>query len=235
MLTRRPARRTRLLVAALGLAISAALAASGTAVAHHNQSFGMTGCVNASGDLVLTATWSRMRVTDWSFFVESSEGSGGTFQPVPAPGNSGTVTNTFTELDPATVSSLRVSLFNGSGQELATGTLNQRPAGWPACLSHNNTFGVTACVTPTGEIVLTATWNRMRVTHWSFFVESSEGSGGTFQPVPAPGPSGTVTQSFEGDPAALDAVSVSLFGGPTGGRQLATARLTQRPAGWPPC
>ena len=212
-----------------------ALGAVGTAAAHHNQSFGMTGCVDASGDLVLTGTWSRMRVTDWSFFVESSEGSGGTFQPVPTPGNSGTVTNTFTELDPATVSSLRISLFNGSGQELATGTLNQRPAGWPACQSHDDTFGVTACVTPTGDLRLRAQWDRMRVTHWSFFIESSEGSGGTFQPVPTPGSSGSVSRTFQGDPAAVDAISVSLFGGPTGARELATARLTQRPAGWPPC
>jgi hypothetical protein len=132
MLTRLPTRRARLLVAALGLAIATALGATGSAVAHHNESFGMTGCVNASGELVLTATWSRMRVTDWSYFVVSSEGSGGTFQPVPQPGNSGTVTTTIGG-DPANVSSLRVSLFNGRGQELATGTLTQRPAGWPPC------------------------------------------------------------------------------------------------------
>lgn len=232
MLTRLSARRIRLLVAALGLAISASLAASGTAVAHHNQSFGMTGCVDASGDLVLTATWSRMQITDWSWFVESSEGSGGTAQPVPVPGSSGTVTNTFTELDPATVSLLRVSLFGG-GQELATGALTQPPAGWPVCRGHPNTFGMTVCVTSTGEIVLSARWKRMAVTDWSFFIESSEGSGGTFQPVPVPGRSGSVTQSFEGDPAAVSSVRVSFFDG--GSQELATGTLKQRPGGWPPC
>lgn len=215
------------------LAVSGALSASGTALAHHNQSYGITGCVNASGDLVLTATWSRMRITTFSWSIEAPAGGGALAGPVPTPGNSGTVTTTFTEPDPVTVSSVSSSLLNGSGRELATGTLTQRPAGWPPCLSHPNTFGMTACATTTGELVLTATWTRMRVTDWSYFFEHPDGSGGTFQMVPVPGRSGTVTQSFEGDIAATESIRVSFFN--ASGQELATGKLTRRPAGWPPC
>jgi hypothetical protein len=240
MLTRHPTRRLRMLVAAVALAISAAISASGTAVAHHNKSFGMTGCVTPTGEFLLTATWNDMRITHWSYFIESTDGSGGTFQPVPVPGRSGTVTQSFEGPAPFdTVDAVSVSLFRGGGalrEEMATGRLTRRPAGWPPCAAHPNTFGVTVCVTPTGEIVLTAAWTRMRITHWSYFIESTEGSGGTFQPVPVPGSSGTVTQSFEGDPTAVTSVTVSLFrGSGPGNQQLAKARLAQPPAGWPAC
>jgi hypothetical protein len=235
MFTRRPTRRIAVLATALALALAAVLGASGTALAHHNQMFGMTGCVNASGRLVLTATWSLFRVTDWSWFVESSDGNGGLSGPVPTPGSSGTVTRTFPAgFDPANVSALTVSFSNGAGTVLAKGRLTQRPAGWPACIAHPNTFGMSACISAAGgEMILTGKWNRMRVTDWSYFIEHPDGSGGTFQPVPTPGSSGTITQSFEGDNARTDAISISFFNG--SGQELAIGRLARRPAGWPPC
>jgi hypothetical protein len=228
----------RTLLVALGFAISTALAASGTAVAHHRGSFGLTGCVTPTGEFVLTATWNDMRVTHWSYFVANPGGSAEGFEPVPVPGRSGTVSVSL-EGDTSTTESVSVSLFRGGGplrQEVAVGTLTQRPAGWPPCATHNNTFGVTACATRTGEFVVTATWTRMRVTHWSYFVGNPGGNASDFQPVPVPGPSGTVSVSLEGDTAAVESASVSLFrgGGPLR-QQLAKATINRPPAGFPTC
>jgi hypothetical protein len=102
----------------------------------------------------------------------------------------------------------------------------------------NQTFDVTACAAPNGKtLFVTATWAGMQVDAYSFFVTSSDGSGGTFQPVPAPGESGSVTDTAGGDVDNIQSVEISLFRA-TGGskfREVASATLTQPATGWPTC
>jgi hypothetical protein len=237
--TRRLPRR---FAAALALSVTLLAPAAAAAAAGPGPDLDVRACVNANGDLRLTASWAGMRVTDWSWFVESSEGSGGTFQPVPAPGNSGTVRNVFTGLDPALIDSVSATIYRSPGSdviELGSMKLFRPNTGWRACGSGiaGPDFDVSACVNASGDLVLTASWSRMRVTDWSWFVESSEGSGGTFQPVPAPGNSGTVSNTFSGlDPNVIDTVSASLFRTPGGDTiQLASLKLFRPNAGWRTC
>ncbi len=242
MLTLHLTRRVRLLVATLGLALTTALAGSGTALAHHNKSFGLTACVTPTGEFVLTATWNDMRITHWSYYIEASDGDSSDFLPVPVPGRSGTVSQSFEGPAPFdTVDAVNVSLFRGGGarrEEMAIGRLTRRPAGWPPCTTHNKTFGFTACISPPGgELIVTASWTRMRVTHWLWFIEDPEGNNGDgVQPVPVPGSSGTVSVSLEGDTPGITSVTVSFFriDGPDN-QQLAKARIARPPAGWPSC
>ena len=139
MLTRHPTRRIRLLVASLALAISAAFGAVGIAAAESpNRAFEMTACATPNGKvLIQTVSWSGMPVSAWSFFIESTEGSGGTFQPVPTPGDSGELTNTFaTDVD--TIQSVSATVFRSAGGssnyvELDSLTLPQPVSGWSRC------------------------------------------------------------------------------------------------------
>jgi len=183
-----------------------------------------------------------MRITHWSYFIQSSDGTSvSDFQPVPVPGRSGTVSQSFEGPAPFdSVDSVNVSLFRGGGalrEEMAVGTLTRRPAGWPPCAPHPNTFGVTGCISsPGGEFVVTASWTRMRVTHWFYFVEAPAGSAESFEPVPVPGSSGTVSVMLEGDSATVTSFTVSLFrGGGPDRQQMAKARINVPPAGWPRC
>ena len=139
MLTRHPTRRIRLLVASLGLASLTALGAVGIAAADNpNRAFEVTACATPNGKaLIQTVSWSGMPVSAWSFFIESTEGSGGTFQPVPEPGDSGELTNTFAG-DVDTVQSISATVFRTAGGssnyvELASVTLTQPQSGWPRC------------------------------------------------------------------------------------------------------
>jgi hypothetical protein len=137
MLTRHRTGRIRLLVASLALAISATFGASGIAAAQNpNRTFDVTACATPNGKtLILTVSWSGMPVSAWSYFIVSTEGSGGTFQPVPEPGDSGTLTNTFA-LDVDTIQSVSATVFRSAGPnyiELDSVTLTQPESGWPRC------------------------------------------------------------------------------------------------------
>lgn len=136
MLTHLRSHRIRLLVAGLALSISTALGAAGfAAAANPNSTFDVTACATPSGDsLILTATWSAMRVTHWSNFIESSEGSGGTFQPVPQPGRFGSVSNTF-PVPVDTIDSVSATVFRTANpnSDLASVTLTRPATGWPTC------------------------------------------------------------------------------------------------------
>ena len=138
MLTRHRTRRSRLLAATLGLVISATIGAAGIAsAANPIRTFDVTACATPNGkNLVLTATWSGMQVDAWSYFVESTEGSGGVFSPVPQPGTSGTVTNTFPAEDLSNIQSVNATIFRATGpnyRELDSVTVTQPATGWPRC------------------------------------------------------------------------------------------------------
>jgi hypothetical protein len=126
-----------LLAASLVLAISTAFGASGiAAAANPNRTFDVTACATPNDkNLILTATWSGMPVSAWSWFIESTEGSGGVFSPVPEPGDSGTVTNTF-PIEVSTIQSVSATVFRSAGPnyvELDGATLTQPTSGWPTC------------------------------------------------------------------------------------------------------
>jgi len=137
MPTRPKVRRIRALAASLTLALVTVFAASGiVAAANPNRTFDVTACTTPNGkSLILTVSWSGMPVSAWSYFIESTDGSGGIFQPVPAPGDSGTFTETFGG-DASTIQSVEVTVFRSAGpnyQELASVTLTQPVDGWPRC------------------------------------------------------------------------------------------------------
>ena len=139
MLTRHRTGRIRLMAAGLGLAILANLGAAGIAAAQNpNQTFEVTACATPNGkNLILTATWSGMPVSAWSWFIESTEGSGGIFGPVPEPGDEGTVTNTF-PVDVDNIQSVSATVFRSAGEssnyvELDSVTLTQPAEGWKRC------------------------------------------------------------------------------------------------------
>jgi len=137
MLSRARLRRPAVILASLVIATSTALAVSGiAAAANPNRTFEVTACATPNGkNLVLTASWSGMPVSAWSYFIESTDGSGGVFEPVPAPGNSGTVTQTF-PVDVDNIQSVSVTVFRAAGPnyvELASATLTQPASGWPTC------------------------------------------------------------------------------------------------------
>jgi hypothetical protein len=78
-----------------------------------------------------------MPVSAWSYFIESTEGSGGIFAPVPEPGDAGTLTNTFGG-DVDTIQSISATVFRSAGEssnyvELDSVTLTQPADGWERC------------------------------------------------------------------------------------------------------
>ena len=118
----------------LALVFSTAFGAGFAAAANPNRTFDVTACTTPNGkDLILTASWSGMHVDAWSWFVESADGSGGVFGPVPQPGDSGTVTDTF----PAeTTQSVNATVFRAAGPhyvEVGSVTLPQPVDGWARC------------------------------------------------------------------------------------------------------
>jgi hypothetical protein len=128
-----------LLIGSLGLAIVATFGAAGIAAADNpNRTFEVTACATPNGKtLVQTVSWSGMPVAAWSYFIESTDGSGGTFQPVPEPGDSGTLTNTFA-VDVDNIQSVSATLFRSAGEssnyvELDSVTLTQPADGWERC------------------------------------------------------------------------------------------------------
>ena len=138
MLTRLRTRRTRLLAATMGLAISTAFGAYGiAAAANPHATFDATACATPNDkNLVLTVSWSDMRVSAWSWFVESTEGSGGVFEPLPETMNTGTLTQTFPAEDVGNITSVSATVFRAAGpnfHELASVTLTQPASGWPRC------------------------------------------------------------------------------------------------------
>ena len=137
MLTRHRTRRIRLFATSLALVISTAFGATGiAAAANPNRTFDVTACATPNDkNLVLTASWSGMPVSAWSYFVESTDGSGGVFEPVPAPGDTGTLGEAF----PGNVDnilSVNATVFRAAGPnfiELDSVTLTQPASGWPTC------------------------------------------------------------------------------------------------------
>ena len=138
MLTRHRIRRSRLIAATLGLVISATMGSAGLAsAASPNRTFDVTACATPNDkNVVLTATWSGMQVDAWSYFVESTEGSGGVFSPVPEPGASGTLTQTFPAEDVSSILSVNATVFRATGpnyRELDSITVTQPATGWARC------------------------------------------------------------------------------------------------------
>jgi hypothetical protein len=139
MLTRHQSGRIRLLVASLGLASVATFGAVGIAAADNpNRTFEVTACTTPNGKtLIVTTSWSGMPVAAISWFIESTDGSGGIGGPVPEPGDSGTLTNTFGgDLD--NIQSVSSAVFRSAGEssnyvELDSVTLTQPESGWPRC------------------------------------------------------------------------------------------------------
>jgi hypothetical protein len=138
MPTRPKVRRIRALAASLTLAIATVFAASGlVAAANPNQTFDVTVCKTPNGkNAFVTATWSGMQVDAYVFFVTSTDGSGGTFQPVPAPGESGSLTETLRG-DLNNIQSVEISLFRATGgskfREVASATITDPASSWPTC------------------------------------------------------------------------------------------------------
>jgi hypothetical protein len=136
MFTRHGSRRIRLLTASVALGISTAFGASGTASANPHRTFDVTACAADANNLVLTASWSGIPVSAWSYFIESTEGSGGVFDTVPAPGKTGTVTQTFPAEDVGNIQSVSATVFRSAGpnyREIESVTLTQPVSGWPNC------------------------------------------------------------------------------------------------------
>jgi hypothetical protein len=137
MLSRLRTRRFPQLLASIVLGALLACGLSGTAVAANpSQSFVVTACVTSADEFHVVGTWSDVRVAAWSFFIESSEGSGGTFQPLAEPVRSGQVSQTSGPTDTDAIQSVTLSLFRNTGPNpviAASQTLTQPAAGWPAC------------------------------------------------------------------------------------------------------
>ena len=138
MSTTRGRRRIRSLAAGIALAITMVIGSVGLVVAANpNQTFDVTVCVTPNGkNAFVTATWSGMHVDAYSFFVESTDGSGGTFQPVPAPGESGSLTETLRG-DFSLIQSAEITLFRATGgsrfREVASATVPLPATDWPKC------------------------------------------------------------------------------------------------------
>ena len=137
MLTRHRTRRIRLFATSLALVISTALGATGNAAAANpNRTFDVTACATPNDkNLVLTVSWSGMPVAAWSYFVESTDGSGGVFETVPAPGDTGTLAEAFPG-DVDNILSVNATVFRAAGPnfiELESVTLTQPASGWPTC------------------------------------------------------------------------------------------------------
>jgi hypothetical protein len=137
MLTHHRTRRIRLLVASLGLATLTTFGAFGIAAADNpNRTLEVTACATPNDKvLILTVSWSGMPVSAWSYFIESTDGSGGTFGPVPEPGDAGTLTNT-SWVDVENILSVSATVFRVAGPnyvELDSVTLTQPAEGWPRC------------------------------------------------------------------------------------------------------
>jgi hypothetical protein len=116
--------------------VGALLAPAPATASNPNRTFDMTACATPNGkNLILTASWSGMPVSAWSYFIESTDGSGGVFGPVPEPGDAGTVSNTF-PVDVDTIQSVSATIFRSAGPnyvELDSVTLTQPGSGWPSC------------------------------------------------------------------------------------------------------
>jgi hypothetical protein len=121
----------------LALATCLASAAAGMAMAANpNQTFAVTACATRDDEFHIVGTWSGFRVAAWSFFIESSEGSGGTFQPLPEPVRSGVVSQTSGPIDATAIQSVSITLYRTAGSNpsvAATQTLIQPASGWPSC------------------------------------------------------------------------------------------------------
>jgi hypothetical protein len=138
MFTRVRARRARLVLVSLVIASSTAFAAAGiAAAANPNRTFDVTACATPNDkNLILTVSWSGMPVSAWSYFIESTEGSGGVFEPLPQVTHSGTLTQTFPADDVANIQSVSGTVFRSAGPnyvELASETITQPTSGWPRC------------------------------------------------------------------------------------------------------
>ena len=62
--------------------------------------------------------------------------SGGVFEPVPEPGRTGTLTQTFEVEDVADIQSVNATIFRAAGpdfREVASTTLTQPASGWTMC------------------------------------------------------------------------------------------------------
>ena len=126
-----------MLAASLALGVSTVFAAFGiAAAANPNRTLDVTACATPNDkNLVLTVSWSGMPVSAWSYFIESTDGSGGTFQPVPEPGDAGTLSETLS-IDVDTVQTVSATVFRSAGpnfHELGSVTLTQPASGWPTC------------------------------------------------------------------------------------------------------
>ena len=138
MLTRHRIHRSRLPAASVALAISMAVGAPGVAAAANpNRTFDVTACATPNDKtLVVTVAWSGMPVSAWSYFIESTEGSGGVFEPLPEPGSTGALTQTFAATDVATIQSVSATVFRATGpgyHELDSVTVTQPGTGWLTC------------------------------------------------------------------------------------------------------
>ena len=137
MLTRHRTRRIRVFATSLALVFSTAVGATGiAAAANPNRTFDVTACATPNDkNLILTANWSGMPVAAWSYFVESADGSGGVFEPLPAPEDTGTLTQSIPG-DVDNILSVTASIFRVAGpnyHELDSVTLTQPASGWPTC------------------------------------------------------------------------------------------------------
>jgi hypothetical protein len=125
------------LLASWPVVMSLAAVTAGAALgANPNQSFVATACATTDGRLEFGGTWSGVRVAAWSNFIESTEGSGGTFEPLPEPARSGSVSGSTGQTDVSTIQSVTVTLHRttaANGPVAATETVNQPLGGWPSC------------------------------------------------------------------------------------------------------
>jgi hypothetical protein len=125
------------LLRSLALAACLAMAATGTAMAANpNQTFAVTACATPDDEFHVVGMWSGFRVAAWSIFIESSDGSGGTFQSLPEPQRSGIVSQTSGPTDVNAVQSVSITLYRTAGSNppvAATQTLTQPASGWPSC------------------------------------------------------------------------------------------------------
>jgi hypothetical protein len=232
--------RLRLVVVAVALAIATFGATSSASAANPNGRLDVTACVTSDGNLQLTGVWSNLNVAAWSWFTETTDGSGGLGAVLDQPTRSGSFSNTFL-VDPNTVLSVTGTVSRARGSsfvELASVTLTQPLAGWPDCGSAAVTpnFSANACVDGDGNLRLTATWSGVRVTFFGWSVEASDGSGGLAGPVATPGRSGTFTNTFIIDPATVSSVTASVSR--EQGSNFITVgmvTLTQPVSGWPVC
>lgn len=104
--------------------------------ANPNQAFAVMACATPDDEFYIVGTWSGFRVAAWSFFIESSEGSGGIFEALAEPMRSGTVSQTSGPTDVSAIQSASITLYRTAGSNppvAATQTLTQPASGWPSC------------------------------------------------------------------------------------------------------